>query len=89
MPVISSSDRVARQACKRRNGDEAVAHCPQAIDDHRQRGDGLRTVAAGVVEQDHVAAALGIAGLDLRDRPVDDRLHARALPVVGIDVEPY
>ena len=77
--------RRCRPACRAEVGDlgdrgEAVALRPEPLDEQGQRGHGLRAVAAGVVEQDDGALPV------LRDGVPDDRVHARPLPVPGVDV---
>ena len=80
-----------------RDRHELIAARAQRIDDDRQRRDGLAPVATGIVEQNDIAAALGV-GLDCRrsmarsrysgHHIVDDRRDARTLPVLAVDMEP-
>ena len=61
-------------------GGEAVALRLQLRDEPVEGGDGLGPVAAGVVQQDDAARA--VRG----DRVGDDRVDARALPVLAVGV---
>ncbi len=64
------------------DGGEAVALGLQPVDDLYERGDGLGTVAARVVQQDQFSRA----GLG-RHRCLDYLLDAGTLPVVGVAVD--
>ena len=54
---------IAREARELRHRHEVVALRPQAIDQLRQRRDGLRAISAGIVQQDDVAADSGFGSL--------------------------
>ena len=70
------------------DGDDLVARRLQPRDDRRQRGHRLGAVAAAIVQQDDVGAAVRRAGLHRLQRVIDDGGDAGGLPVAGIDVQP-
>ena len=76
-------------AHQRGDGNDGVAVGAQGVDQHGQRGNGGRAVAAAVVEQDDGAAKLrlGLHGLQLLEDGLGDlsrRLARILVPVVGV-----
>ena len=93
----AASPDVGRQTGELRYGNETVTPSAKRIDDDRQRGDRLAPVAARIVKQHDVAAALRVrlivAAQRVRSAPVHDvvhdRLDAGPLPILAVDVQAH
>ena len=72
---------IAREPDQLRQRHDRVADGAQGVDERAERRDGLAAIAAAIVQQHDVAARA------LREHGIDDRLHARRLPILGVDVQ--